>query len=174
MQIWLTCNGHLIQNAPLTVSLRRLRPRALPMSPWQAGAFSAVRSNLLEEPCLGQCPVSLEHPCTCSKPRQPRELLLRQYQSLQVRLLSRPSVPGSAFLGPEVPPGTRRPWLRLRTCPLVKFQQFLLAVFIVAAFAWDLSAVSHVTIRSVQTSVRVWTIRGHRRHACDACHKRGW
>ena len=36
--------------------------------------------------------------------------------------------------------------------------RYLLAVLIASAFVWDLSVVSPVTIRSVQTPVRVWTI----------------
>ena len=87
------------------------------------------------------------------------------FQQLQVRLLSCLSGPCLFRARPSWDPmcllalaGPVRPWLRLQTCPLMHFLQFLLAMLIVAAVVWDLSAVSRVTIRSVQTSVRVWMI----------------
>ena len=67
-----------------------------------------------------------------------------------------PPVPGSAFLGPEVPPGTRPTVAPPPDLPTgAGSEDTALAVLIVAALAWDLSAGYQVTIRSVQIPVRV-------------------
>ena len=199
MRIWPTCNGHPIRTAPLNVSPRLLRPRAHPMSLWRAGAFSAVRSNLLEEPCLGQCPVRLVAvllKClqTASSSSDPAPLHLQRAaaanRAAAPPLLVTPGpaavpseralpVPGSAFLQRfrQALAGLVRPCLRLRTCPLVRSSSSCPTCSPsprspgpVCGQPCDNPQCTDVCPRVDDPARR----SGHRHHACDACHKRGW